>query len=123
MSFQRSPLYSNYADEFSNLKAFGTGWWHVTMGVLVPLAVALLETGACNCSSPTTSRDQPVCTCRRARLVRPPVAAGLLAAQMAMLPCVELVEADRRADIVSAHPNSALRLELTPIPAVPVGTG
>ena len=57
----------------------GPNWWHVMMGVTIPLSVALLEAGL------------P----RRAYLVKPPVSASLLAKQLALLPSVRLVDANR----------------------------
>ena len=55
----------------------GPNWWHVMMGVTIPLSVALLEAGL------------P----RRAYLVKPPVSASLLAKQLTLLPSMRLVTA------------------------------
>ena len=66
-------------DEYPNLKQRGnTSFWHTLMGVTLPLARAMLESGACACAA-------GACRCGCTRLVAPPVSPRMLERQLALL--------------------------------------
>ena len=81
---------ASFEDEHAMIKLRGGNLWHVLMGVVAPLATAMLQHGVCCCDD-RPSHATPSCRCDDALLVRPPVG-RLLELQLALLPTVKLVE-------------------------------
>lgn len=85
-SEQPSIVIQTHPDDVPSLEQRGANWWHVWMGITLPLIAEMDRSGLCTC------RGADGCTCTCAHLIAPRVSTALLGKQLSILRHAEQVD-------------------------------
>ena len=85
-SEQPSIVLQTHPDDVPSLEQRGANWWHVWMGITLPLIAEMDRSGLCTC------RGADGCSCTCAHLIVPRVSTALLGKQLSILRHAEQVD-------------------------------